>query len=83
VVPLNLQALAVLERQQGQCPRYVFTYRDNAAGRASTRVWHTALEKAGIENYRLHDLKTYLSILTCAKWNTPLLYNSKEMTQSF
>ena len=71
VVPLNSQALAVLERQRGQHPRYVFTYKGKPVYNVSTKAWYSALDKAGIKNFRWHDLRH-----TWASWHvqsgTPL-----------
>ena len=56
-VPLNATALAVLRRQLGKHPQRVFTYSGKPLARASTRAWEKALERAGIEDFRWHDLR--------------------------
>ena len=56
-VPLNDMAMAVVLRQVGKHPRSVFTYRGEPVGQLSTRAWQAALKRAGIENFRWHDLR--------------------------
>ncbi len=70
-VPLNDMAASVLARQVGKHPVRVFTYLGKPIGQVSTRAWYHALERAGIENFRFHDLRH-----TWASWHvqqgTPL-----------
>lgn len=56
-VPLNDMALAVLERQKGKHPKFVFTFRGQHLKSANTRAWRKALKRAGIVNFRWHDLR--------------------------
>ena len=63
-VPLNATALAVLRRQLGKHPEKVFTYAGKPLGWANTRAWRNALKRAGIENFRWHDLRH-----TWASWH--------------
>ncbi|MDR2990853.1 MAG: site-specific integrase [Burkholderiaceae bacterium] len=56
-VPLNDDAMAVLLKRQGQHPVYVFTYEDKPIHQVSTKAWRHALERAGIEDFRWHDLR--------------------------
>jgi integrase len=64
-VPLNADAVAVLEAQQGQHPQYCFTYRGKPIRWELTNsAWHTALEKAGLKDFRFHDLRH-----TWASWH--------------
>lgn len=64
-VPLNRDALAVLVEQQGRHPQYCFTYRGEPIRWDLTNTaWHTALRKAGIHDFRFHDLRH-----TWASWH--------------
>jgi integrase len=56
-VPLNEMALAVLRKQIGKHPTRVFTFRGEPIGQANTRAWTAALERAGIRDFRWHDLR--------------------------
>jgi len=70
-VPLNSVAMAVLLRQVGKHPNRVFTYRGDPIAWANTRAWREALKRAGIENFRWHDLRhTWASWL--AQQGTPM-----------
>lgn len=56
-VPLNDIAMSVLSRMRGKHPDRVFTYRGKPLGAANTKAWQKALVRAGIENFRWHDLR--------------------------
>ncbi len=56
-VPLNDAALAVLKRQEGKHEERVFTFRGKPIHQANTKAWRAALKRAGIENFRWHDLR--------------------------
>ena len=56
-VPLNVTALSVLKRQVGKHPSRVFTYQGKPLGNANTRAWQAARKRAGIEDFRWHDLR--------------------------
>lgn len=70
-VPLNEDALAVLKRQLGQHDEFVFSYKGKPVAKANNHAWRNALKRAGIENFRWHDLRH-----TWASWHiqqgTPL-----------
>lgn len=56
-VPLNDTAIAVLERQVGKHPERVFTFRGKPLNSANNKAWISALKRAGIEDFRWHDLR--------------------------
>ncbi|MCX7091184.1 MAG: site-specific integrase [Legionellales bacterium] len=63
-VPLNDNAMAVLNARVGMHPRFVFTYKNNSIGQCNTKAWRNALERAEIDNFRWHDLRR-----TWASWH--------------
>jgi len=76
-VSLSEVALAMLQRQRGQHERFVFTYRGNPVRQVNTRAWRAALRRAGIKEFRWHDLRH-----TWASWliqNGTPLYDLQEM----
>jgi len=70
-VPLNDDALTVIREQIGKHDVRVFTYKGNVVNDANTKAWRFALARAGIKNFRWHDLRH-----TWASWHvqagTPL-----------
>lgn len=56
-VPLNEVALEVLKRQIGKHAQRVFSYQGKPINSANTKAWRAALIRAGIENFRWHDLR--------------------------
>lgn len=70
-VPLNGEAMAVLQKQIGKHRDCVFTFKGQPVEQLSTAAWYKALKRAGIENFRWHDLRH-----TWASWHvqggTPL-----------
>lgn len=63
-VPLNSDALKVLQNQRGEHPDYCFTYQGEPVDRTTTKAWYKALKRAEIENFRWHDLRH-----TWASWH--------------
>ncbi len=63
-VPLNEDAMAVVVRQVGKHPTHVFSFRGRPIRQVSTKAWYLALQRAGIANFRWHDLRH-----TWASWH--------------
>lgn len=62
-VALNSEAMAVL-RQQPRIHQRVFLYKGRPVSRVNNHAWRKALKRAGIENFRWHDLRS-----TWATWH--------------
>lgn len=56
-VPLNATALGILQRQVGKHSSRVFTFQGRPLNSANTRAWQAAKRRAGIEDFRWHDLR--------------------------
>lgn len=64
-VPLNRDAIAVLEEQIGQHSQYCFTYQGRRIMHGLTNHgWQHAIKRAGLEDIRFHDLRH-----TWASWH--------------
>ena len=63
-VPLNAEAVLVIRKHLGTHPTHVFSFRGRQITQVSTKAWYSALERAGIENFRWHDLRH-----TWASWH--------------
>ncbi|MDP2901629.1 MAG: site-specific integrase [Methylovulum sp.] len=56
-MPLNKDALAVISGQPGKHATHVFTYKSKPVTRANNHAWRKALDRAGIKDFRWHDLR--------------------------
>ena len=56
-VPLSAAAVIVLREQIGKHSERVFTYCGKPVTQVSTKTWYKALKRAGIEEFRWHDLR--------------------------
>ncbi|MES2491109.1 MAG: site-specific integrase [Pseudomonadota bacterium] len=63
-VPLTPDAMQVLIGQKGQHPTHVFSYKGKPINQVGTKAWRGALERAGIKDFRWHDLRH-----TWASWH--------------
>ncbi|MGQ0698271.1 MAG: site-specific integrase [Panacagrimonas sp.] len=63
-VTLNADAMAVLQRREGMHKEFVFTYRGNPVCQVNTKAWRAAVERAGLKDFRWHDLRH-----TWASWH--------------
>jgi integrase len=88
-VPLNSEAVLVIRKWLGKHPTHVFSYRGKPITQVSTKAWYAALQTAGIEDFRWHDLRH-----TWASWHvqsgTPLFalqemggWSSAEMVRRY
>lgn len=88
-VPLSSAAVAVIQQQLGTHKTHVFSYQGKPVIQTSTKAWRLALARAGIEDFRWHDLRH-----TWASWHaqagTPLhvlqelgAWKSAEMVQRY
>ena len=56
-IPPNETAYTVLTRQMGKHPSRVFTFRGKPLNSANNKAWIHALQRAGITDFRWHDLR--------------------------
>jgi integrase len=63
-VPLNADALHCLRKQVDLHEEFVFSYRGHPIQQINTKAWRAALLRAGIIDFRWHDLRH-----TWASWH--------------
>lgn len=56
-IPLNDLAMQILEQRRGMHQTHVFTYKGKPLKRVNTQAWNKAKKRAGIDNFRWHDLR--------------------------
>ena len=70
-VPLNAEAVVIIRDRPGSTRRTCSATRGKPIRQVSTKAWYAALERAGITDFRWHDLRH-----TWASWHvqngTPL-----------
>jgi integrase len=76
-VSLSQFAIELLQRQLGKHPTLVFTRAGHPISQLNTKSWRDAVARAGIQNFRWHDLRH-----TWASWliqNGTPIYDLQEM----
>ncbi|QDQ28267.1 site-specific integrase [Chitinimonas arctica] len=88
-IPLNETAIQVLRSRAGQHETHVFCWRGNPIKQANTKAWRAALKRAGIDNFRWHDLR-HVSASWLVQDGTPIYalqeifgWKSQEMARRY
>jgi integrase len=63
-VPLSKAAVVIIRGQLGKHDTHVFTYHRKPVQEVNTKAWRQALQRAGIKDFRWHDLRH-----TWASWH--------------
>lgn len=75
-IPLNIDAINILRKQIGKHQQFVFTYGNKPVNDCNTKAWKKALNRAGINNFRWHDLRH-----TWASWHVQNGTSLQELQQ--
>jgi integrase len=75
-VPLNSKAMEVVQKQVGKHPNFVFSYIGRPIKWFNTRAWKKALVRAGINDFKWHDLRH-----TWASWHVQHGTSLQELQQ--
>lgn len=75
-VPLNADAIAILSARQNMHEKFVFTYQNRPVKKCNTRAWYNAVKRAGLEDFRWHDLRH-----TWASWHVQNGTSLQELQQ--
>ncbi|MCD6039214.1 MAG: Phage integrase [Gammaproteobacteria bacterium] len=75
-IPLNRNAMAVIKKQIGKHFQFVFSYKGQPVTRFSTKAWINALKRAGIKDFKWHDLRH-----TWASWHVQNGTSLQELQQ--
>jgi len=75
-IPLNQDAIKIIQDQRGKNPTFVFTYKGNSVNRCNNHAWRKALVRAGIKDFRWHDLRH-----TWASWHVQNGTSLQELQQ--
>ena len=87
--PLTKEAAEILSAQVGRHPEFVFTYRGEPVRWVNNSGWKSALRRAGIQNFRWHDLRhTWATMHMLAETPLHVLqqlggWSSSQMTQRY
>ncbi len=56
-VPLSTEAMDILRNERFKHATHVFSYRGNTVNQTNGKAWRAALKRAGIADFRWHDLR--------------------------